>query len=224
MRRAWCPHVLPHQAQTARARPLSAISLPPAPLSMRLITAAIAACLCTAAAAATLPWVLPGDGIPKDTIRITTLGSGTPDVRRHQVASGFLLELGNGEKLIFDLGSGAYINLLSTGVPHADLTKVIALPDNDAPAMLRVHSFRRLLDDRSARFETSPQHPTHMHIAHDPELETVNRTGSSAHAHSPVNISRCFDAPYTAIYWQAPVEYPQPRQHRSAVCMLCRCF
>lgn len=77
-----------------------------------------------AAHAATAPWVLPGDGVPKGTIRITTLGSGTPDIRRHQVASGFLIELGEEEKLIFDLGSGAYLNLLSTGVPHAQLTKV----------------------------------------------------------------------------------------------------
>jgi ribonuclease Z len=108
----------------------------------RLIAAAIAACLCTAAAAATLPWVLPGDGVPKDTIRVTTLGSGTPDVRRQQVASGFLIELGNGEKLIFDLGSGAYVNLLSTGVSHADLTKVICLTHHSpvflSPTQLRV--------------------------------------------------------------------------------------
>lgn len=77
-----------------------------------------------AAYAAHAPWVLPGDGVPKDTIRVTTLGSGTPDIRRKQVASGFLIELGEEEKLIFDLGSGSYLNLLSTGVPHAQLTKV----------------------------------------------------------------------------------------------------
>lgn len=74
--------------------------------------------------AAPLPWVLPGDAVPKHTIRVTTLGSGTPDVRRRQVASGFLIELGEEEKLIFDLGSGSYTNLLSTGVPHSKLTKV----------------------------------------------------------------------------------------------------
>lgn len=51
-------------------------------------------------------------------------GSGTPDVRKHQVASGFLVEVGAKDKLILDLGSGSYLNLLATGMPHADLTKV----------------------------------------------------------------------------------------------------
>ena len=108
----------------------------------RLIAAAIAACLCTAAAAATLPWVLPGDGVPKNTIRVTTLGSGTPDVRRQQVASGFLIELGNSEKLIFDLGSGAYINLLSTGVSHADLTKVLASLKGETASIMFWYNLR----------------------------------------------------------------------------------
>ncbi len=40
------------------------------------------------------------------------------------MASGFLIELGNGDKFIFDLGSGAYVNLVATGVPQAKLTKV----------------------------------------------------------------------------------------------------
>ncbi|KAK9811899.1 hypothetical protein WJX72_012114 [[Myrmecia] bisecta] len=71
------------------------------------------------------PWVYSDNApVPKDTIRITTLGSGTPDVRKEQASSGFLVELGNGDKLIFDFGTGAYTNLLATGVPAAELTKV----------------------------------------------------------------------------------------------------
>ena len=31
------------------------------------------------------PFVYPGEEVPDDTIRVTTLGSGSPDVRRHQV-------------------------------------------------------------------------------------------------------------------------------------------
>ena len=31
------------------------------------------------------PFVYPGEEVPEDTIRVTTLGSGSPDVRRHQV-------------------------------------------------------------------------------------------------------------------------------------------
>jgi len=43
-----------------------------------------------------------------------------------QVASGFLLELGNAQqdKFIWDLGTGAYLNLWATGVPMAKLNKV----------------------------------------------------------------------------------------------------
>jgi hypothetical protein len=45
-----------------------------------------------------------------------------------QLASGFLVEVGNKQqdKFIFDLGTGAYINLWATGVPMAQLTKVRA--------------------------------------------------------------------------------------------------
>lgn len=75
----------------------------------------------------TSPWVHSGDApIPPGVIRVTTLGSGSPDVRKEQVASGFLLELGNAQqdKFIWDLGTGAYLNLWATGVPMAKLNKV----------------------------------------------------------------------------------------------------
>lgn len=112
---------------------------------MRALLILLAVSLCTAASAHTftLPWVLPGEKVPRDAIRVTTLGSGTPDIRRHQVASGFLIELGNGEKLIFDLGSGSYTNLLSTGVPHAELTKVISAsssPHTFSPGLKLIRS------------------------------------------------------------------------------------
>lgn len=32
-----------------------------------------------------------------------------------QVASSFLIEIGNGDKFLFDMGSGSYQNLLATG-------------------------------------------------------------------------------------------------------------
>ena len=41
-----------------------------------------------------------------------------------QVASSFLIELGNGDKFIWDMGTGSYVNLIATGVPAAKLTKV----------------------------------------------------------------------------------------------------
>ena len=70
------------------------------------------------------PWLMNGAHVPEDSLRITTLGSGTPDVRKDQVSSGFLIELGNGDKFIWDLGTGSYQNLLATGTPAAELTKV----------------------------------------------------------------------------------------------------
>ncbi|DBA94973.1 TPA: hypothetical protein ACH3X1_002498 [Trebouxia sp. C0004] len=70
------------------------------------------------------PWMTNGAPLPMNGLRVTTLGSGTPDVRKDQVSSGFLLELGNGDKFIWDLGTGAYQNLLATGIPAAQLTKV----------------------------------------------------------------------------------------------------
>ena len=70
------------------------------------------------------PWLINGSPVDKEGLRITTLGSGTPDVRKDQVSSGFLLELGNGDKFIWDLGTGSYQNLLATATPLKDLTKV----------------------------------------------------------------------------------------------------
>ncbi len=87
------------------------------------------------------PWLTNGAPVPMDGLRVTTLGSGTPDVRKDQVSSGFLLELGNGDKFIWDLGTGAYQNLLATGTPAAQLTKVIKLSDTIDVAMLVMLSF-----------------------------------------------------------------------------------
>lgn len=70
------------------------------------------------------PWLLNSEPVPQHGLRITTLGSGTPDVRKDQVSSGFLLELGNGDKFIWDLGTGSYQNLLATAVPFSQMTKV----------------------------------------------------------------------------------------------------
>ena len=70
------------------------------------------------------PWLINGSPVNKEDLRITTLGSGTPDVRKDQVSSGFLLEVGNGDKFIWDLGTGSYQNLLATATPLKDLTKV----------------------------------------------------------------------------------------------------
>lgn len=61
---------------------------------------------------------------PEGGIRITALGTGTPYVKREQAASGYLIQLGNGETFIFDLGTGAGVNLAALGIPISQIDKV----------------------------------------------------------------------------------------------------
>jgi ribonuclease Z len=58
-------------------------------------------------------------------MRVTILGSGSPTpVRRAQATSGYLVELGNGDNFIFDMGPGTPSNLYSMGVHPALLDKL----------------------------------------------------------------------------------------------------
>jgi len=69
---------------------------------------------------------IPGkEPLPDNEMRVTVLGSGGPaPVRRAQAASGYLVELGNGDNFIFDIGPGTSGNLYSMGVHPALLDKV----------------------------------------------------------------------------------------------------
>ncbi len=57
-------------------------------------------------------------------IRIIACGTGMPDQRQSQVSACFLMELGNGDKFIFDIGSGSMRNIASLMIPYQYLTKV----------------------------------------------------------------------------------------------------
>ena len=59
-----------------------------------------------------------------DEMRISACGSGNPPVRRGQGATCWLVELGNGDNFIFDVGGGTVPNLWSLGVPPTRLDKV----------------------------------------------------------------------------------------------------
>ncbi len=49
----------------------------------------------------------PGtEPLDPDEMRITALGTGMPSSRPKQAAACFLVELGNGDKFLFDIGSG----------------------------------------------------------------------------------------------------------------------
>jgi len=59
-------------------------------------------------------------------IRIIACGTGMPAARRGQAASCWLFELGNGDKFLFDLGTGSMANVMSLMIPADMLTKVFA--------------------------------------------------------------------------------------------------
>ena len=51
------------------------------------------------------------EDLAPDEMRIISLGTGMPNQRPSQKASSWLLELGNGDKFLFDLGTGSSDNL-----------------------------------------------------------------------------------------------------------------
>ncbi len=62
--------------------------------------------------------------LAEDEVRVIACGTGMPDQRRGQASACFLFEFGNGEKLIFDIGSGSMRNINALMIPMEYLTKV----------------------------------------------------------------------------------------------------
>ncbi|MGI9291664.1 MAG: guanitoxin biosynthesis MBL fold metallo-hydrolase GntH [Gammaproteobacteria bacterium] len=63
--------------------------------------------------------------LDKNEIRVTACGTGMPASRHGQGAACFLFEFGNGDKLIFDLGTGSMENLAAYMIPYEYLDKII---------------------------------------------------------------------------------------------------
>jgi ribonuclease Z len=61
-----------------------------------------------------------------DEMRITSLGTGMPNQTKKAVSISYLVELGNGDKFIFDIGMGAMGNLFSLRPDFSKLDKVFA--------------------------------------------------------------------------------------------------
>ena len=59
-------------------------------------------------------------------MRITALGTGMPNQTKAAVSIAYLVELGNGDKLLFDMGMGSMGNLFSLRPDFAKLDKVFA--------------------------------------------------------------------------------------------------
>jgi len=56
----------------------------------------------------------PGtERLAKDEVRVIACGTGMPEARRGQASACFVFEFGNGEKMIFDLGTGSMRNIAS---------------------------------------------------------------------------------------------------------------
>ena len=61
-----------------------------------------------------------------DAMRITALGTGMPNQTRKAVSIAYLVELGNGDKFLFDMGMGSMANLFSLRPDFSKLDKVFA--------------------------------------------------------------------------------------------------
>lgn len=59
-------------------------------------------------------------------MRVIALGTGRPFVRRAQANTSWLIELGNGDKFVFDFGSGSQTNFTALEIPHQDITAYFA--------------------------------------------------------------------------------------------------
>ncbi len=67
----------------------------------------------------------PGtEELAKDEIRLFACGTGLPAARRDQAATCWLVELGNGDKFLFDIGTGSMVNVAALMIPYDFLTKV----------------------------------------------------------------------------------------------------
>ncbi|MEE9574620.1 MAG: guanitoxin biosynthesis MBL fold metallo-hydrolase GntH, partial [Gammaproteobacteria bacterium] len=67
----------------------------------------------------------PGtENLSKNEIRVVACGTGMPASRKGQAASCWLMEFGNGDKLLFDLGTGSMSNVASLMIPYQYLDKV----------------------------------------------------------------------------------------------------
>jgi ribonuclease Z len=67
----------------------------------------------------------PGtEDLAPDEMRVVALGTGMPSARPKQASACWLVELGNGDKFIFDLGSGCHARIAAQKIPYDYLDKV----------------------------------------------------------------------------------------------------
>jgi ribonuclease Z len=64
------------------------------------------------------------EDLSSDEMRVIACGTGMPTTRAAQAAACFLVELGNGDKFIFDIGSGSAERISSLQIPYDYLDKI----------------------------------------------------------------------------------------------------
>jgi ribonuclease Z len=64
------------------------------------------------------------EGLGKNEMRVIACGTGMPTARPSQAAACFLVELGNGDKFIFDIGTGSAERIAALQIPYNYLDKV----------------------------------------------------------------------------------------------------
>jgi ribonuclease Z len=64
------------------------------------------------------------ENLAPDEMRVIACGTGMPTTRAAQAAACFLVELGNGDKFIFDIGTGAAERISSLQIPYDYLDKI----------------------------------------------------------------------------------------------------
>jgi len=66
------------------------------------------------------------EALAADEVRIIALGTGRPYMRPAQANSGWLVELGNGDKFMFDFGYGTQMRFSALEIPYQDITAYFA--------------------------------------------------------------------------------------------------
>jgi ribonuclease Z len=67
----------------------------------------------------------PGtEALGPDEMRVTACGTGMPNARPKQAAACWLVELGNGDKFLFDIGTGSAERISALKIPHNFINKV----------------------------------------------------------------------------------------------------
>ena len=69
-------------------------------------------------------YVPNSERLAADEMRVIACGTGMPTQRMAQAAACFLVELGNGDKFIFDIGSGAAERISALEIPYDFLDKI----------------------------------------------------------------------------------------------------